>query len=106
MALTPLPLGGRLATVCAMTNSDERRRDDDPWGEIGDLDAISDPLVRAQEATRLLVSLRARTHGAAQVRIEAVAELRAQGMYLREIADALGVSIARVHGLTRDDPPH
>lgn len=60
------------------------------------------PLERAQAVTRLLGLLREQHDQVADLRVEPVGALRAAGMSLRSIADAIGISLNAVVQIEND----
>ncbi len=65
----------------------------------------SDPVERAKQATTLIDDCRIAGTEAARVRREAIDELRAGGMTQAEVAQALGLTRARVSQLVKTGPP-
>lgn len=63
---------------------------------VGEIESITDPAERARVATRLLASHQAAVLDLARIRRRAVAELRAEGRSLAQVAQELGVTRGRV----------
>jgi len=66
---------------------------------------VPGPIERAKHATALIEDWRAASTEAARIRREAIDELRASGMTQAEVAQALGLTRARVSQLVKMGPP-
>lgn len=73
--------------------------------EVAAVRAIPDPLQRAQQAGQLLAEFSSASADLGAIRREAMETLTADGMTPAGLADALGVSRARVSQLMRSGPP-